>query len=159
MGRRRSIYVLGTRRQRRTEARLRASERRNEPARATTMDRHRVPLFHPMLFGVGLLLLATALSIGITLNNAAPSSNPEEMSFMAKSNAAMAKMMAGMKIKLSHNVDKDFVAMMVPHHQGAIDMAQAELIYGHDEPLRGLAQEIIATQQQEIVAMQLHERR
>jgi hypothetical protein len=55
-------------------------------------------------------------------------------------------------------VDKDFVEMMVPHHQGAIDMAQAELSYGHSEPLRGIAQEIIATQQQQIVAMQLDER-
>jgi uncharacterized protein (DUF305 family) len=70
----------------------------------------------------------------------------------------MAKMMAGMKIKPSNNVDKDFVAMMVPHHQGAIDMAQAELIYGHYEPCRGLAQEITSTQQQQIVAMQLGER-
>jgi uncharacterized protein (DUF305 family) len=82
----------------------------------------------------------------------------DEGPFFAKNNAAMAKMMAGMKIKPSGDVDRDFVAMMVPHHQGAIDMAKAELMYGHDEPLRGLAQEIIATQQQEIVAMQLGER-
>jgi hypothetical protein len=47
------------------------------------------------------------------------------------------------------------VAMMVPHHQGAIDMAQALLRYGHNEPLRRLAQEIIVTQQQEIAAMRL----
>ena len=65
----------------------------------------------------------------------------------------MARMMAGMKIKPSHDVDRDFVAMMVPHHQGAIDMAEAELSYGHNESLRRLAQEIIATQQQEIAAM------
>jgi uncharacterized protein (DUF305 family) len=82
-------------------------------------------------------------------------SGPDDISFMAKSDAAMSRMMAAMKIRPSNNVDKDFVAMMVPHHQGAIDMAQAELSYGHNEPLRGLAQEIIATQQQEIVAMQL----
>jgi uncharacterized protein (DUF305 family) len=53
------------------------------------------------------------------------------------------------------NIDTDFVAMMAPHHQGAIDMAQAELRYGHNEQLRRLAQEIIVTQQQEIVAMRL----
>jgi Domain of unknown function (DUF305) len=40
--------------------------------------------------------------------------------------------------------------MMVPHHQGAIEMAQAELRYGHNEPLRRMAQEIIVTQLQEI---------
>jgi uncharacterized protein (DUF305 family) len=82
-----------------------------------------------------------------------PSTGPEETPFLARSNAAMARMMAGMKIKPSHDVDRDFVALMVPHHQGAIDMAEAELNYGHNEPLRGLAQEIIATQEQQIAAM------
>ena len=48
-----------------------------------------------------------------------------------------------------------FVAMMVPHHQGAIEMAQAELRHGHNEPLRRMAQEIIVTQLQEITAMRL----
>ena len=45
--------------------------------------------------------------------------------------------------------------MMVPHHQGAIDMALAVLRYGHNERLRRMAQEIIVTQQQEIAAMRL----
>jgi uncharacterized protein (DUF305 family) len=66
-------------------------------------------------------------------------------------------MMVGMKITPSNDVDRDFVAVMVPHHQGAIDMAEAELMYGHNEPLRRLAQEIIVTQQQEITAMRLAE--
>jgi Domain of unknown function (DUF305) len=44
---------------------------------------------------------------------------------------------------------------MIPHHQGAIDMAQAELRYGHNEQLRRIAQEIIVEQQQEIIAMRL----
>jgi hypothetical protein len=43
--------------------------------------------------------------------------------------------------------------MMIPHHQGAIDMAEAELRYGHDERLRRLAQEIIVSQTQEIAVM------
>ena len=45
--------------------------------------------------------------------------------------------------------------MMVPHHRGAIEMAQAELRYGRNEPLRRMAQEIIVTQLQEITAMRL----
>jgi hypothetical protein len=45
--------------------------------------------------------------------------------------------------------------MMIPHHQGAIEMARAELRYGRNEQLRRLAQEIIVTQQQEIAAMRL----
>jgi uncharacterized protein (DUF305 family) len=84
---------------------------------------------------------------------ASPSSGPAEAAFLAKSNAAMARMGAAMRIKPSNDVDRDFVALMVPHHQGAIDMAEAELSYGHNEPLRGLAQEIIATQEQQIVVM------
>ena len=67
----------------------------------------------------------------------------------------MDKMMAGMDVKPTGDVDTDFTAMMIPHHQGAIDMAQVELRYGHNETLRRIAQEIIVEQQQEIAAMRL----
>ena len=67
----------------------------------------------------------------------------------------MTKMMVDMGIRPSGDVDTDFVAMMVPHHQGAIEMAQAELRYGRNQPLRRMAQEIIVTQLQEITAMRL----
>jgi ribosomal protein L16 Arg81 hydroxylase len=50
--------------------------------------------------------------------------------------------------------DHDFAAMMIPHHQGAVDMAKAELLYGKDPVLRRLAQEIIVTQNSEIQVMQ-----
>src|SRR6266851_3173075 len=79
----------------------------------------------------------------------------DEQSFLSENDAAMNKMMADMKIKPTGDIDRDFVAMMVPHHQGAIDMAKAELKYGHNEQLRRLAQEIIVTQQQEIPVMRL----
>jgi uncharacterized protein (DUF305 family) len=78
-----------------------------------------------------------------------------EMPFLAENVTAMSKMMVDMGTTPSGDVDRDFVAMMVPHHQGAIDMAQAELRYGHNEQLRRMAQEIIVTQQQEIAAMRL----
>lgn len=78
-----------------------------------------------------------------------------EMPFLTDNVAAMSKMMVDMGITPSGDVDRDFVAMMVPHHQGAIDMAQAELRYGRNEQLRRMAQEIIVTQQQEIAAMRL----
>jgi len=67
----------------------------------------------------------------------------------------MNKMMANMEITPSGDVDRDFAAMMIPHHQGAIDLAQAELRYGHDKQLRRIAQEIIVEQGQEIAAMRL----
>jgi len=105
------------------------------------------------LSGLGLALLALALASTAACSSPSPEKAPEEASFMAKSDAAMARMMAAMRIKPSKDVDRDFVALMVPHHRGAIDMAEAELSYGRNEPLRGLAQEIIATQEQEIVAM------
>jgi hypothetical protein len=78
-----------------------------------------------------------------------------EAPYLADNISAMTKMMVDMGIKPSGDVDTDFVAMMVPHHQGAIEMAQAELRYGHNETLRRMAQEIIVTQQQEVAAMRL----
>jgi uncharacterized protein (DUF305 family) len=66
----------------------------------------------------------------------------------------MNKMMTDMTIKPTGDVDRDFVAMMVPHHQGAIDMARAELKYGHDEQLRRLAREIVVMQRRQIAVMQ-----
>ncbi|HEY1944719.1 MAG TPA: DUF305 domain-containing protein [Roseiarcus sp.] len=78
-----------------------------------------------------------------------------EAPFLAENNTAMAKMMAGMAVKPTGDVDADFAAMMIPHHQGAIDMALAELRHGKNEQLRRIAQEIIVDQQQEIAAMRL----
>jgi uncharacterized protein (DUF305 family) len=76
-----------------------------------------------------------------------------EASFMVENDAAMRKMMNDMAVKPTGDVDADFVAMMVPHHQGAIDMALAVLRHGRNLQIRRLAQEIIVTQQEEIVVM------
>ena len=78
-----------------------------------------------------------------------------EASFLAENAAAMKKMMSGMAVKPTGDVDADFVAMMVPHHQGAIDMALAVLRHGRNPQIKRLAQEIIVTQQQEIAVMRL----
>jgi uncharacterized protein (DUF305 family) len=50
--------------------------------------------------------------------------------------------------------DADFASLMIPHHQGAIDMAKVELLFGTDPRLRRLAQEIIVTQEAEIQVME-----
>jgi hypothetical protein len=76
-----------------------------------------------------------------------------EASFMAENQAAMSKMMMDMAVKPSGNVDADFTAMMIPHHQGAVDMAEAELHYGHNEKLRRIARNIITGQRRQIGAM------
>ena len=83
------------------------------------------------------------------------SSSAEEAPFLAENVSAMTRMMIDMGIQPSGDVDTDFAAIMTPHHQGAIAMARAELRHGHNEQLRRMAQEIIVTQQQEIVAMRL----
>jgi hypothetical protein len=75
--------------------------------------------------------------------------------FKSENDAAMGKMMTRMAIKPSGNVDRDFTEMMIAHHQGAIDMSEAELRHGANEQLRRIAQEIIIDQQQEIAAMRL----
>jgi uncharacterized protein (DUF305 family) len=78
-----------------------------------------------------------------------------EAPFLAENKAAMDKMMANMDVRPTGDADTDFAAMMIPHHQGAIDMARAELRYGKNEQLRRIAQEIVVEQQQEIAAMHL----
>lgn len=68
------------------------------------------------------------------------------MAFMAASEA----MHTGMDIAFTDDADVDFALGMIPHHQGAIDMAKVVLEHGSDPELRALAQEIIAAQEAEI---------
>jgi hypothetical protein len=98
--------------------------------------------------------LAALAALGAVAVRGQPA-GPGEADYLAENDAAMSKMMRGMTIKPSGDVDRDFVDMMVPHHQGAIDMAVAVLRYGHNPQVRRLAQEIIVDQQQEIAAMRL----
>jgi uncharacterized protein (DUF305 family) len=92
---------------------------------------------------------------GSTAASASQEHLADEAPFLAENSAAMDAMMAGMNVKPTGDVDVDFVAMMIPHHQGAIDMALAELRYGKNEQVRRIAPEIIVEQQQEIAAMHL----
>ena len=70
--------------------------------------------------------------------------------------ASIEKMHIDMEsIDPSGDSDVDFVRLMLPHHQAAIDMAKTELMHGKDPEMRRLAQEIIADQQSEIELMQL----
>jgi uncharacterized protein (DUF305 family) len=65
----------------------------------------------------------------------------------------MKTMMDGMHVKTTGKPDEDFARMMIPHHQGAIDMAKVELQYGTDPELRQLATDIVAAQDKEIAQM------
>lgn len=78
------------------------------------------------------------------------SAMPEPMQGMM---SAMGGMMQAMPMKSSGMADADFLLMMIPHHQSAIDMARIELEEGEDEETRAMAQEIIDAQEAEIEAM------
>jgi hypothetical protein len=110
------------------------------------MWRMEMQMWHGQPVRRGVLVLAVVLG-------AASPAIAGEAPFLSENDAAMQKMMREMAAKPTGDIDRDFVAMMVPHHQGAIDMAQIYLRYGHNEQLRRLAQEIIVTQQQEITVM------
>jgi uncharacterized protein (DUF305 family) len=100
------------------------------------------------------MMLTLAASAGVLAADARLA-NDTEAAFLQENDRAMARMMAAMTIRPSGDVDRDFIAAMIPHHQGAIDMAQAELRHGRNEQLRRIAQEIIVDQTQEIAAMRL----
>jgi uncharacterized protein (DUF305 family) len=100
------------------------------------------------------LVRSAALLTSVTAaSEVGPLTEPER-SFLASTQASMRTMMASMERPPHGDVDQDFIGQMIPHHQGAIDMAKAELRYGRNQQLRRLAQEIIVEQQAEIVVMQ-----
>jgi Domain of unknown function (DUF305) len=106
------------------------------------------------------ILIAFAMHRLVLAQELHPASRPvavsgDESPFLKENQVAMAKMMNGMSVEPTGNIDRDFVAMMTPHHRGAIDMAVIELRYGENEQLRRIAQEIIVDQMQEIAAMKL----
>jgi uncharacterized protein (DUF305 family) len=97
-----------------------------------------------------------ALSVGVSLSAlvltlGAASKAADD--FYARMDGVMARMHVAMHVAPSGDPDRDFARMMVPHHQGAIDMALLELRFGKDERLRRLAQGIITEQGQEIQVM------
>lgn len=79
----------------------------------------------------------------------------DQSPFLAENEAAMTRMMSAMAVKPTGDINRDFIEMMIPHHQGAIDMAQSYLRHGSNEQLKRLAQEIIVEQLQEIAAMRM----
>ena len=110
------------------------------------------------VFGVRLLVAFAASPLAFAHEAHSPAQHAataDESAFLAENEAAMNRMMSAMEAKPTGDIDRDFVAMMAPHHQGAIDMAVLELRYGKNELLRRIAQEIIVSQMQEIAAMKL----
>ena len=125
---------------------------------AVLSDRLPRPSVGTAVFGAG-LLVAFAFPSHLLAHEAHPAVPPatiiDEAAFLKENDDAMTKMMNDMAIKPTGDVDHDFTAMMIPHHRGAIDMAQAELQYGRNQKLLRIAQEIVVEQLQEIAAMRL----
>jgi uncharacterized protein (DUF305 family) len=86
---------------------------------------------------------------GMVMGTPKGDQGPSSMAF-AKVNAAMH---TAMDIEYSGNADVDFAKGMIPHHQGAVEMAKIELEFGKDPELRKLAEDIIKAQETEIAFM------
>lgn len=84
--------------------------------------------------------------------------SPEAMATMSPAMqgymGAMDTMMKAMPMESAGDPDADFLMMMIPHHQSAIDMARVELEQGDDPATRELAQKVIDAQEAEISQMQ-----
>jgi len=95
------------------------------------------------------VLLAQAGHDGHGAAPQAAASSPSTRAF----EAANMKMHRDMEIPFTGDADRDFAAAMIPHHQGAIDMARIQLRYGRDPRMRKMAEAIIAAQEKEIAEL------
>ncbi|WP_175873095.1 DUF305 domain-containing protein [Burkholderia sp. BCC0397] len=87
---------------------------------------------------------------GMNMSQSTEANSPSVQAFKDADQSMMQKMQAP---TYTGDADKDFVAHMIPHHQGAIDMAQVELKYGKDPEMQKLARSIVKAQKEEIATM------
>ena len=111
----------------------------------------------------GRLSILFALLFALAALGAQQVGHPKPAGSVSNENPAWAELTSSMEkmhramssVAPSADSDRDFVRLMLPHHQAAIDMARSELLFGKSPEMRRLAQEIITDQQSEIDLMQL----
>jgi hypothetical protein len=134
------------------------------PVRSASSQEVDMALFSRAFFRRRIISLATSLSVSATsfafaedpghshrLRTSVGDGN--ERQFLFASDLAISKVSRAMLTPPSGDVDRDFVAVMIPHDEATIDMARAELRYGHDGALRQLALSLLDRQQREISLM------
>ena len=102
-----------------------------------------------LISALGFAIPASAEDMQMDMSKAMANHSASSHAFAEANN----KMHKDMMVELSGNTDVDFVRSMIPHHQGAIDMARIELQYGKDPEIRKLAEAVISAQEAEIAEM------
>ncbi|MCK1616489.1 DUF305 domain-containing protein [Bradyrhizobium sp. 159] len=122
-----------------------------------------VPLFSRGFVRRRAISLATSLSVMATSfalaqdpkhgSEARRTTGADEQQFLFEIDLAMSNMNRSMLTTPTDDIDRDFVNVMVPHHQGAIDLARAEIKYGRNDALRQLAKRMVSEQEEEISSL------
>ena len=111
----------------------------------------------PLFALLAATLMASAPAFAQNMDHSAHGGHGTAHTMDSPSSAAFAeanaKMHADMAVPLTGNADVDFIAGMIPHHQGAVDMARIVLEHGTDPEVRKLAEAVIVAQEAEIAWM------